>query len=207
MAGAEHDAGSQPAGRLIAFRDNLFVPVARGVAVLDLASGSLRRTIALPARPSDIWVATTGRLFAALPSLGKVAVVDVTAPSPKPRLVRVGKGVAALGGGRLASGDESVYAATLDGRVARLDPLTGKVVTSRTIPALAGKTPPALEVSDVTFTSAGRKVTAVIHLTGGTLPAQSLVTKDDRINLGSASARDVGGRHRDEGRPQAGLRV
>ncbi len=187
VAGPEHDAGSQPSGRLIAFRKNLFVPVARGVAVLDLATGGLRRTIELPARPSDIWVASTGRLFAALPSLGKVAVVDVTAPSQKPRLVKVAKGVAGLGGGRLSSGDESVYAATLDGRVARLDPLTGEVVTVRTIPALAGKAPAALEVSDVTFTSAGRNVTAVIHLTGGTLPAQSLVTKDARINLGSAA--------------------
>ena len=187
VAGAEHDAGSQPSGRLIAFRQSLFVPVADGVAVLDLASGSLRRTIVLPARPSDIWVASTGRLFAALPSLGKVAVVDVTAPSQTPRLVKVANGVAALGGGRLSSGDESAYAATLDGRVARLDPLTGQVVTARTIPALAGKTPAALEVSDVTFTSSGRKVTAVIHLTGGTLPAQSLVTKDARINLGSAA--------------------
>ena len=187
LAGEEHDAGRQPSGRLLAFRDSLLVPVARGVAVLDLASGSRRRTIALPARPSDIWVASTGRLFAALPALGDVAVVDLTGPSPKPRLVRVGKGVAALGGSKLASGDESVYAATLGGRMARLDPLTGRVITSRTIPALSGTPPKALEVSDVTFTPSGRKVTAVIHLTGGTLPRQNLVTRDDRIDLGSAA--------------------
>jgi hypothetical protein len=188
VAGSEHAAGSQPAGRLLAFRDKLFVPVAGGVAVLDLASGSLRRTIKLPARPSDIWVASTGRLFAALPSLGKVAVADVTAPSLRPRLIAVGKGAASLGGGRLASGDETVYLANLsNGRVARLDPLTGRVVTSRVVGALKQATPPALKVSDVTFSNAGRKVTAVIHLDGGTIAAQGLVTKDDRINLGSAT--------------------
>ena len=53
--------------------------------------------------------------------------------------------------------------------------------------ALKQATPPALKVSDVTFTTAGRKVTAVIHLDGGTLAAQGLVTKDDRINLGNAT--------------------
>ncbi len=187
VGGPEHDAGSQPSGRLLAFRQNLFVPVANGVAVLDLASGSHLRTIKLPARPSDIWVASTGRLFAALPSLGKVAVADVTAPSLPPRLVAVGKGAASLGGGRLASGDEAVYLANqANGRVARLDPLTGRVVTSRVAGALKEPTPPSLKVSDVTFTNAGGKVTAVVHLDGGTLASQGLVAKDDRINLGSA---------------------
>ena len=187
VAGAEHDVVSQPSGRPTAFRDSVFVPVARGVAVLDLASGNLRRIIALPRGRATSGSHRRGASSPHFRALGKVAVVDVTAPAQKPRLVTVAKGVAALGGGRLSSGDESVYAATLDGRVARLVPLTGQVVTARTIPALAGKTPAALEVSDVTFTSSGRKVTAVIHLTGGTLPAQSLVTKDARINLGSAA--------------------
>jgi serine/threonine-protein kinase len=185
VAGNEHDVGAQPAGRMIASGSHLFVPVAHGVAVVDLASGTLQRTIALPARPSDLWITSAGRLFAALPSRSEVAVVAVA--GGKPFVVKVPNAATGLGGGRLPSGGEAVYAADAKGHVARLDPTTGKVLTSRTVGALQAKTPPALKVDDVTFTSSGRTVSAVIHLSGGSLPAASLVTKDARIKLGTAA--------------------
>ena len=208
VAGSEHDAGSQPAGRLIAFRDNLFVPVAGGVAVLDLASGSLQRTIKLPARPSDIWVASTGRLFAALPSLGKVAVADVTAPSLRPRLVVVGKGAASLGGGRLASGDEAVYLANqANGRVARLDPLTGRVVTSRVVGALKQATPPVAE-GQRRHVHERRREGDRRHPPGRGHPRRPGSRHQGRPDQPrQRHGRDVAGRHRDEGRPQAGVRA
>jgi serine/threonine-protein kinase len=188
VAGDEHDAGTSPAGRLIASGSHLYVPVAGGVAVLDLDSGSHQRTIALPARPSDIWVTSSGRLFAALPTLGKVAVIPLAASASKHTLVAVSKHVSSLGGGPLPSGGEAVYAADLsDGTVSRLDPSTGKVIVSKRVGALTAKTPAPLKVTDVTFSSAGQKVNAVIHLAGGALPQSSLVTKSADIKGGAAA--------------------
>ena len=51
---------------------------AAGIAVVDPAHG-VTRTISLPVTLSDLWLASSGRMFAPLPGIDQVAVVDVQA--------------------------------------------------------------------------------------------------------------------------------
>ena len=180
--------GAGPVGRMLEYGGDLYVPVARGVAVVHLASGRLRRTISLGTRPSAVWVVpSTGRLFASLPGTGEVAVVDVRTPGAQPQRIQVGNQPAALGGGRLPGGREAVFVIKVgDGSIARLDPLTGRVLSSKRVAALRGKPPDTLAVRGVSIKDAGRTVTATIQLAGGTLQAAGLRPRDTGIRRGSA---------------------
>ena len=81
-------AGSKPHGRLIVFRGKLYVPVSRGVAVVDIAGHRKSSTISLPTTPAAIWIVPHhGRLFAALYASNQVAMVDALVPGSKPELV------------------------------------------------------------------------------------------------------------------------
>src|SRR5439155_18438604 len=54
-----------PHGRLVEFLDRLYVPVERGISVVDLSTRRLVRTISLPGTPSDIWIVPTNGLLVA----------------------------------------------------------------------------------------------------------------------------------------------
>src|SRR4029077_9660395 len=84
---------AKPTGSPVVIGSKLYVPVTRGIAVVDLKTGKPVSTIALPATPVALAVGPGNRLFAALFSSGKVAVI---AQGKKPVLVAAGNGPVAL---------------------------------------------------------------------------------------------------------------
>jgi len=112
--------GADPHGTLVASRGRLYVPIRRGVAVVAPIGHLLLRTIRLPVSPAAIWVSPfSGKLFAALYAIDRIAVVDTTLRSATPTLLKgFSKPVAVWGG------DEYVYEVNAgDGTVCRLDAL------------------------------------------------------------------------------------
>ena len=95
-AGRAVPVGPGAHGRLLVHRGLLYVAVRRGIAVVDPVAGQ-PRTVRLPVTPSDLWLSGSGRLFAALPGLDRVAVVDAGADAA-PRLVRAVQNPVALAG-------------------------------------------------------------------------------------------------------------
>ena len=125
--GAAIAVGKDPHGNAVEFSKRLYVPVDRGVAVVDIATRKVIRTIPLPGTPASIWIApSTGRLFAPLYAQNKVAVVDTATPDKPPKLVATGPRPVAVSG----SGS-SVYVANADKSISRLDARTGEAAPLR----------------------------------------------------------------------------
>jgi Protein kinase domain len=71
--------GADPHGTLVASRGRLYVPIKRGVAVVDPIGRKLLRVIHLPVTPASIWVSPfSGKMFAALYAIDRIARVDTT---------------------------------------------------------------------------------------------------------------------------------
>lgn len=174
----------EPGGPMVEFREKLYVPVADGVAVYDLASYTVTSTVSLGARPAAVWVApSSGNLFAALPDTNEVAMVDTLSPDSEPTRVPVGKRPVALGGGD--SGD--VYVASAgDGSVTRLDALTGEVLGTERVRALRVGAPTPVTAAGIDMAESGRTVTTTIRLDGGRLPASGFLVGERDISAGRA---------------------
>jgi protein kinase-like protein len=111
----------KPHGTLVSSRGRLYVPVERGVAVVDPLNSRVLRVIRLPVTPSAIWVGRfSGRLFATLYADDRVALVDTTRDVGPRFLTGFSRPVAVWGTG----GAAYVYNAG-DRSVCRLDALTG----------------------------------------------------------------------------------
>jgi serine/threonine protein kinase len=112
---------SMPHGIFVPSRGRLYVPVERGIAVVDVLGQKVLRTIHLPVTPSSIWVSDlSGRLFAGLYATNQVARVDTTTESaPTSLLNGYTRPVAVSGGTRF------VYVVGA-GKVCKLDALTGE---------------------------------------------------------------------------------
>jgi tRNA A-37 threonylcarbamoyl transferase component Bud32 len=186
IAGARTLAvGRNPHGLARVFGNDLYVPVDRGIAVVDPAVWRLKRTIALPGTPSDLaFVPGSSRLFAALPSQNKVAVVD-TASAGSPTIAPAGQtpvAVAPVPGQRssmvaYASGGGSLLRLG-DRNGAQLATIPASVLRGRAVPVTVG--PPRIAAR-------GRTVTVTIPLVGGSLDRAGLVVSDAKIGDGSAS--------------------
>jgi tRNA A-37 threonylcarbamoyl transferase component Bud32 len=110
-----------PHGTLVSSRGRLYVPVERGVAVVDPLNSRVLRVIGLPVTPSAIWVGRfSGRLFATLYADDRVALVDTTRDAGPRFLAGFSRPVAVWGTG----GAAYVYNVG-DRSVCRLDALTG----------------------------------------------------------------------------------
>ena len=180
--GAAIAVGKYPHGNTVEFSKRLYVPVDRGVAVVDIATRKVIRTIPLPGTPASIWIApSTGRLFAPLYAQNKVAVVDTATPDKPPKLVATGPRPVAVSG----SGS-SIYVANADKTIARLDPRTGKLLRSARQPALTASPAPVAVLAPV-VNGNGKKVTVTIPLRGGTLDPTGLVVRNGSISDGAAS--------------------
>ena len=121
-AGEPIPVGPQPRGNLLSFQGRLYVPIQRGLAVVDLVAKAKTAVIRLPTSAEDVWISPTGRLFATLPASDAVAVVDLASARPAAQLVEVGhrpQGIAGAGG--------TVYVAnTADGTLTLLSATTGE---------------------------------------------------------------------------------
>jgi len=156
----------------------LYVPVTRGIAVVDLKTGKRLPPIALTATPVALAAGPGNRLFAALFSTGKVAVVS---PGRKPVLVAAGKGPVAL-----ATAGGNVYVVNAGtGTVRRLDGSSGAAGPSTRVAGIATvKTP--IVVKPPAIATRGRTVTVTVPLAGGALAANQLAVVDGKIAAGHA---------------------
>ena len=185
-AGGPFRVGRAPHGRLATHRGLLYVPVTRGVAVVDPGARAVRRTLALPVTPSDVWISpSTGRLFAPLPGVGRVAVLRTGSAEGVPRLVAAaGKPVAVVG---TASASAPVVVVGVDGTVTRLDARSGRRIDARRIGALGLPSPAPLVLRRVRSTRSGNALALVLDLTGGHLDETSLVVRDGTLSDGRAA--------------------
>jgi serine/threonine protein kinase len=174
--------GSKPHGNAIAYAGHLYVAVERGVADIDLASKRLARTIRFSTTPSSIWIVpSNGRLVASLYARKQVVVVDLSPPvSPRIRVGLPGRPVAV--GGK----SDLVFVATSGGRVAQLDPVTGRVIRSLYVVAVRGRRVQPLVATSVKVEDGSRSVTATIRLAGSRLNPAGLVVRDQNIADGRA---------------------
>ncbi|HEX6700931.1 MAG TPA: protein kinase [Gaiellaceae bacterium] len=171
---------ARPHGQLAFFGGRLYVPSQRGIAVVDLPHRSVRM-LRLPVSPAAIWIAKTGRLYAALPATGQVAIVATRTPSRRPAYVRVGGRPVALAG---AGG--TVFVAERSGRITKLDAGTG--ARGRSAQVLPRVAPPGRatlrRLSDVT---SGDTTTLRLTVRGGRLDVTSIRVRDGAIADGHAT--------------------
>jgi len=179
--------GRRPHGNLITFQGRLYVPLARGIRVVTLATGQAK-TIPLSATPSSLWIAPgAGTLFAAVPATGKVAVVDAARPA-SPRLLEVGGKPVAVAGGTSRARARPVYVVGAEGRrMTTLDARTGVRLGSTRVAGLGAPPPEPLELHDAADSTSGLTTTVQLELTGGALQPSSVTTLDPRIRDGSAA--------------------
>jgi hypothetical protein len=171
-------AVSRPHGQLAFFRGRVYVPSQRGIAVVDprrLTATSIR----FPVSPAAIWIAPGGRLYAALPATGRVAIVDTAAPQRAPQVVRVGGGPVALAGA-----GNAVFVADRSGRMTRID--AGKLRGSARVLSAAGA-PSRAVLGRVRERTAADTTTIVLTILGGRLDASGLVVRDGAIADGRAA--------------------
>src|SRR5205823_3006504 len=118
-------------GILVASRGRLYVPVDRGVAIVDPLGGNLLRVIRLPVSPAAIWVGRfSGRLLAALYAGDRIAVVDTTSAGARPTFPTVVRKPVAIWG----SGGVAYVVSVAERKVVRLDALTGDRLGAATVP-------------------------------------------------------------------------
>jgi hypothetical protein len=175
-------AVARPHGQLGFFRGHVYVPSQRGIAVVDprrLTATSIR----LPVSPAAIWIAPGGRLYAALPATGRVAIVDAAAPQRAPQLVRVGGRPVALAGAG-AGARATIFVADRSGRITRID--AGKLRGSARVLSAAGA-PSRAVLGRVRERTAADTTTVVLTIVGGRLDPSSLVVRDGAIADGRAA--------------------
>ena len=80
----------QPQGDPVAIGSTLYVPVRRGIAVIDTDTGKVLSTIALPVSPLSLVANGKKQLFAALFSTNQVAAVTLSKPGATPTIKLVG---------------------------------------------------------------------------------------------------------------------
>ena len=174
--------GVSPHGRLVVDGGMLYVPVKRGIAVVDLRARRVTTTLPLAVTPSELWISPAGRLFAALPGLDGVAVFDTAALDAAPTLVATGRRPVALAG---AAAVVDVVGA--GGRVTRLDARTGERRGSETIALLGAPPTRRLVLRQIDSTRSASDLSLTLRLSGGRLGATSLVVRDATIADGRAS--------------------
>jgi DNA-binding beta-propeller fold protein YncE/tRNA A-37 threonylcarbamoyl transferase component Bud32 len=186
-AGAPIHVGTRPHGTPVAVGGRLYVPVERGVAIVDIDRRRVRR-IALPVTPASLWVVrATRRLFAALPATGRVALVD-TATERIVRTIPVHGRPVALVGPRASAHPSEVVVVGAGGRtVTRLDASTGRSLGSRRVSALGRSRPAPLVLRRAVVREDGNETTIRFGLTGGGLDRTGLVVGDGRPRDGHAS--------------------
>ena len=175
----------QPQGDPVAIGSTLYVPVRRGIAVIDTDTGKVLSTIALPVSPLSLVANGKKQLFAALFSTNQVAALTLSKPGATPtiKLVGVQKGPVALAG---SGGSIYVVNGATDS-AQKLNPATLAVTTVSKLPSLGSNTPP-ITAQTPKIVANGRTVTVTVPLHGGALPPSGLVVSSNAISDGHATA-------------------
>jgi outer membrane protein assembly factor BamB len=172
---------TQPQGRLVTATNTVYVPVRRGVSVLDLKTGRARR-ITLPATPVSIARTAQGRLVAALYARNAVALIDpakgtfsLVHPVKRPVSVAID-----------ATG-RNVYVAGATGALVAVNAQTGKAVSGSSTRISSQVVKPARISGPPTTARSGQTVTVRLPLQGGALYPGSIRIRDRAISDGRAS--------------------
>ncbi len=182
--GAPVAVGPSPHGAAAVSRGRVYLAITRGVAAVDLRTRSVTR-LRLPVTPSAVWATPSGVLFATLPAIRKVALVDARRPAA-PRMIAVGGTPVALGGGTGASGRGEVVVVSLGTRsVTRLSAATGRRLGASRIPDLGAPAPGRVVLRRVVVRPTAGGVGATLVLGGGRLDVSSLVAGDLALSDGS----------------------
>ena len=175
----------QPQGDPVAIGSTLYVPVRRGIAVIDTDTGKVLSTIALPVSPLSLVANGKKQLFAALFSTNQVAALTLSKPGATPtiKLIGVQKGPVAL-----ASSGGSIYVVNgATDSAQKINPATLAVTTVSKLPSLGSNTPP-ITAQAPKIVANGRTVTVTVPLHGGALPPSGLVVSSTEISGGHATA-------------------
>ncbi len=174
--------GKRAHGPLVVVGNRAYVPVSRGLAIVDLGSRRVTSTIPLlvtPGAPALV----AGSLVTPLPARGGVALVS-TKPGARsvPAFVATGPlaSLATAGAGSLA------YVANGDGTITLVDVVKGKALRRLRVSALRGKAVARAVLRRGTVATAGSKVMLTLHLTSGALDATGLVVPNPAIAKGAA---------------------
>jgi hypothetical protein len=186
-AGPPIAVSSRPRGTLAVFHGSLYATIKRGIVVVNLSTRG-RRTVALPATPSSLWIApTTGTLFATVPATNEVAVVD-TANRTRMRLVEVGSRPVMVAGGRAGAAPNEVYVAgAAGGRITRLDARSGAVRGAIRVSGFGAAAPRPVVVVGAKTSDEGDATTLQLALEGGALARAGVIAADLEPRDGSVS--------------------
>ncbi len=182
-AGSPMTAGKGAQGTPVEAGGKLYVPVTGGVAVIDLATGALTRTISMGATPLALVAPAVGRkIFAALYSTNKLGIIDTSKPNAAAALVPGGQGPVALvptskGLAVIDAGSKSV---------ALVDPATGALSSNTHLSQLATQLAP-IKVASPQISAKGQKVTVKLPFSSGSLGQSGLVVKSGAIQHGKAT--------------------
>jgi hypothetical protein len=179
--GAVLRAGPRPHGAIRFHRGALYVAVQRGIAVVHPERGATT-TVPLPVTPSDLWLTPSGRVFAALPGIERLAIVDTRTPGSAPRMVAAVPEPVAV-----TSAAGSVLVVGAGGDVARLAPRTGRVLGRQRVAALDAAPTRPLVLRRIDSGAAAGTLRLTLRLDGGALDGKSLLVRDATIADGAAS--------------------
>jgi tRNA A-37 threonylcarbamoyl transferase component Bud32 len=195
-AGTPIKVGPDPQGAPVVTHGSLYVIVKRGIAVVDLATGAVSRTIRLERTPAALAIPQVGaKVFATLFGSNAIVIIDATKPGAAPVAKPGGKGPVAIV--QTAGGILVVTAGS--GAVRQLDATTGALVTSTALPALGQRAQP-VHAGAARIAASGTTVRVTIPLTGGSLdPSELRVTSAQiaggqaRVELWQGGIRSSGG--------------
>jgi len=158
-----------------------YVPVDRGLAVVDLTARTLLSTVALQVTPGAPAL-VAGVLVVPLPARNGVALVSTKPAASKPVFIATGPlaMTATAGAGSLA------YVANGDGTVTLVDVAKGKALRRLRVSALRGKAVQKAVLRRGSVRAAGGKVVLTLHLGSGALDAAGLVVPGRAIAKGTA---------------------
>jgi serine/threonine protein kinase len=182
-AGPPVAVGRHPHGDLRIHGGRLFVPIERGIAVVDIAGRRLATTIRLPVTPAATWISSRGRLYAALPAMDRLAVIELASPARKPVLLAVVKRPVALTG----AGETVFLASKVDRRVVRIDGRTGRRTGSVRVAAFGAPSPGRTVLRSVTSRRRGDTTFITVAFAGGGIDASGVVVRDAHVIDGGAA--------------------
>jgi hypothetical protein len=172
--------GKRAHGPVVVVGARAYVPISRGVAIVDLASHKVESTVDLQVTPGTL-VLADGRLLVPLPARGGAAIV--TLAGAVSGFVATGPlaYTAAAGTGSLA------YVANAgSGTVTLVDVVKKKALRQLRISSLRGAAVPRAVVRSAVVAEAGGHVTLTLRLGPGALDAGALTLPGSSIAKGAA---------------------
>jgi Protein kinase domain len=180
--GAAIPVGKRAHGPVVVVGTRAYVPVSRGLAIVDLASHRVTSTVPLQVTPGAPAL-VAGTLVAPLPARNGVALVS-TKPGAKaaPAFVATGPlaSIATAGSGSVA------YVANGDGTVTLVDVAKAKALRRLRVSALRGAAVVKAVLRRGSASTAGGKVVLTLHLGTGALDASGIVPRNLAIAKGAA---------------------